>query len=59
MNYVNISETEYCNIVINRIKEYMKKNNLKQKLPYYLAHFCKFVFGEFRFLRYSFCFLRG
>ena len=30
MNYVNISETEYCNIVINRIKEYMKKNNLKQ-----------------------------
>lgn len=30
MNYVNISETEYCNIVINRIKEYMDKNNLKQ-----------------------------
>lgn len=30
MNYVNISETEYCNIVINRIKEYMEKNNLKQ-----------------------------
>lgn len=30
MNYANMSESEYCNIVIKRIKEYMSKNEVKQ-----------------------------
>ena len=30
MNYANMSESEYCNIVIKRIKEYMNKNEIKQ-----------------------------
>ena len=30
MNYANMSESEYCNIVIKRIKEYMDKNEIKQ-----------------------------
>ncbi len=30
MNYSNMSESEYCNTVIKRIKEYMEKNDLKQ-----------------------------
>ncbi len=30
MNYSNMSELEYCNTVIKRIKEYMEKNDLKQ-----------------------------
>lgn len=30
MNYTNISESEYCNIVLRRIKEYMYKNGIKQ-----------------------------
>jgi transcriptional regulator with XRE-family HTH domain len=30
MNYANMSELEYCNIVLKRIKEYMDKNEIKQ-----------------------------
>lgn len=30
MNYANMSELEYCDIVLKRIKEYMDKNEIKQ-----------------------------
>lgn len=30
MNYANMSESEYCDIVIKRLKEYMDKNDIKQ-----------------------------
>ncbi len=30
MNYVNISEAEYCNLVLKRIKQFMDKNEVKQ-----------------------------